>query len=175
MQRGERSQHAPLLCVCRKLWPDLLSQGFGSVTYLTIWISSETCIMSPIDTDLFPFKELLRADRSVSKHSFPLQHEIPGGDHRLAAWDEPSDRPEQALKWDTVTIPSTVDLFNTELKPMQLSSCQIKFVIIDPIINNHKDYLLARRNRWSVNMVKFLYFFHLNLYICMNFRLSENK
>lgn len=29
----------------------------------------------------FHYKELLGADRSVSEHSVPLQHELPGGDH----------------------------------------------------------------------------------------------
>lgn len=41
--------------------------------------------------------ELLRADRGVSEHRVSLQHELPGGDHRLVGCYEPTHQPERSL------------------------------------------------------------------------------
>ena len=42
-------------------------------------------------------KELLRADHGVSEHRVSLQHELPGGDHRLVGCYEPAHQPERPL------------------------------------------------------------------------------
>lgn len=51
-----------------------------------------TCYFSPLLST-----ELLRADRGVSEHRVSLQHELPGGDHRLVGCYEPTHQPERSL------------------------------------------------------------------------------
>lgn len=56
-------------------------------------ICSHSCFPSSL-----PLPELLWAGCGISEHCISLQHEIPGGDHWLAACYEPAHQPEHSLK-----------------------------------------------------------------------------
>lgn len=92
--------------MCWRLWPHFLSQGSCSQIHCTIQFSDDRTQSFLFDIVLMPayiyifffhFKELLWADHSVSEHSVPLQHELPGGDHWLAVCYEPTHQPEHSL------------------------------------------------------------------------------
>lgn len=101
--KGVKEANMPLYCRCAGDFDLTFSAKVCTLIYiqfsaesirsLPIWFCSHSFFFTPF----LPFKELLRADHSVSEHSSPLQHELPGGDHRLAAGYEPTHQPERSI------------------------------------------------------------------------------
>lgn len=100
-----KEANMPLYCKCAGDFDLTFPTKVSTLNYITsfnlvmksiwlIWYCSNSCFSFLF----FIFKELLWADHSVSEHSVPLQHELPGGDYWLAACYEPTDQPERSLK-----------------------------------------------------------------------------
>ena len=83
-----------------------------------------TCYFFPLLS-----KELLRADRGVSEHRVSLQHELPGGDHRLVGCYEPAHQPERWLNVTPACAPSAASVttaFQSEKDSVAVCWCVVR-------------------------------------------------
>ena len=121
----------PLYCRCAGDFDLTFSIKVSAPSYMTSFILvMKACVLQLFLFPLFHFKELLRADHGVSEHSVPLQHELPGGDHWLAAPDESTDPTELSLN-GTPPLSQLFSVENTQSRNlclmMDLTSVSILF------------------------------------------------